>query len=725
MQPIIYRFFIDGTEVRPVYKTITKKYEKENNQQLFREKLEGEIKLYGDDYFLIKDSSIFAEHTFKVQIKNKAGIFEDYYTGFFSKTDCEFDYDKRICKLKITPKDSYTDILNNYSNEYNLADLAPALTPVNIAKRPILQVYALDDNIISNFLPSGTTWETEVDTGKSLTELYEKGFDIESKHIEVTIATGGAFDGIYTGSSWVYSTLMSPTNMNYKIVGTVELSGDTYTYFLHIFDINDISLSNKLYTTGVATSNSRFTTLKFYNPNNSNDSFSATVSMEIVLTRILTGASVTFDGQVAIYKLVESDFGYIDNYLWAYPSIAMCNSTMVPANSQEPTKYGKADNGNYFVEPIAPNNKYYPFAKSTWINSSRWLYLNDAFSKTFDINGSIYIDIKDCIHIADVIKALLKKVAPNISHEATIEYSNFLYGDSNPVYGEKFELFITQKTHLKKFIYDTAATKVPITFEKVMGMLAKCFCCYWYIEDYKLKIEHISYFENGKNYAKNTQLVGLDTTTIYDTKNGRPIGYGQNNIKYDKNALSSRYEFGYMDDSSLEFEGPAVKFTAPYLQQDKTESITPEDFSADLDMIVSNTINISDDGFALIAAKLAEDSDGYKFYTAVKYNLELVADTGEIYTTCLQNGVLSWFYLFNFYCTNLPTLTAEYDGFPKKSINAIGVAKCMSHEIKIPVETDPDVYALVTTYIGTGQINRVSIDLTTRQASIELMYEPE
>lgn len=726
MQPSIYRFFIDGTEVRPVYKTLTKKYERENNQKIFREKLEGEIKLYGEDYFLVKNSSLFTEHTFVIQKKNDTGVFEDYFTGLFSKTDCEFDLDRRICKLKLSPKDLYSDIIDHYSNEYNLVDLAPALTSVNVTKRPILQVYVLEDNVISNFLPNGVTWETEVDTDKSLTWLYEKGhFGLESRHIEVRIANGGPYDGVYAGTGWAASILLSPTNPNYKIVGSIELSGSTYTYYLHIFDINDNLLANKLYTTGTATSNSRFTNLNFYNPSNTANSFIAEASMETVLTRALSGFSVTSNGQAAIGKLTEGDFGYLDNYAWAYSAILMGTSMVVPASSEAPTPNGKADNGYYFVEPYAIGGKYYPFAKSTWVYSSRWFYLNEAFSKTFDLYGSTYRDIKDCIHISDVIKALLKKIAPNISHEATTEYSEFLYGSTNPIYGEKFELFMTQKTHIKKFIYDTPATKVPITFEKVMNMLAKCFCCYWYIEDSKFKIEHASYFENGKSYNSASQNVGIDTIAVYNNKNGRTIAYGQNNIKYDKNALPGRYEFGYMDDSSIEFEGPAVKLIAPYLQQDKTESITPEDFSADLDMIISNTTAISDDGFALIAAKLVEDSDGYKFYSTFMYDLELVTNIGGAYTVSLQNGVLSWLYLFNFYCTGLPTTIAEYDGSPKKAINVVGVAKCMSHEIKIPVEEDPDLYELVATPIGNGQINNLSIDLITRQATIELLYEPE
>lgn len=723
MQPSKYKFYINGTEVYPHYKSLTKKYEKENNQMLFREKLEGEIKLYGADYFLVKNSSLYTSHTLLIQ-KESAGQYKDYFIGTFGKTDCEFDLDKKYCKLNLSPKDLYSNIIDAYDNEYNLVDLAPALTSVTVSKRPILQVYVLEDTVINNFLPNGVTWETQVDADMNLIDLYEKGhFNLDSRHVEIRIESNSEYNGVYAGGSWISAILTSPTNLKYKIVGSITLSGNKYEYYFHIFNAADTELLNPLYTTGTVLASSRFTTLTFYNPSNEADSFIANASMETVLIRALSGFSITSNGEAAIGEISEGDFGYIDNYSYVYGTLQMARTVIAPANSEVPTPYGKAKNGYYYSMPFADFGRFYPFAKSTWEYSSRWIYLTYGFSN-FDIYGSVHNDIKDCIHIADVIKALLKKVAPDISHEATTEYSQFLYGESNLIYGDKFELFITQKTHIKKFFYDTPATKVPITFEKVMNMLAKCFRCYWYIEDNKFKIEHLSFFENGKSYDSESQVVGLDTTALYDNKNGRPLSYGQNAIKYNKNSLPSRYEFSYMDKSSIEFEGSAVKLTAPYLQQDKTESVNIEDFSADLDMLISNTIAMSDDGFALIAAK-AYTSDGKTYYSTFKHELELTSIEGYTYKVSLQNGVLSWFYLFNFYSTSLPTSVVEYDDGPKQPIRVTGITKCMIQEVKVPVEEDPSLYELVTTDIGNGQINSLSIDLTSKQATIELLYEPE
>lgn len=723
MQPNVYKFYVDGVEVFPHFNTLTKKYSKESNQMFFRETMDGEIKLFGSDYFLVKNSSIYTEHTFSVR-KKVGESFVDYFVGTFNKTDCEIDTDKRVCKLKLSPKDMYSDVMNNYDNEYNLLDLSPKLTSVTMSKKPILQVYILEDNVINNFLPSGATWETEVDSSMGLIELYEKcHFDLNSRHLEVVINTGGEYDGVYAGEGWTAAILTSPTNPNYVIIGSVSLAGDTYEYGFGLYKANDIT--TPLYSV-IDYANSRYANITFLGASTttSGKTFIAQISMETVLFRVLSGFSITRDGKIAVGEINEGDFGYLDNYGYVFSAYTMASIIVSPATSQLPTPYGKSDNGYYFSMPYTTNGRYYAVGRSTWAYSSRWVYLNEAFTKSFNLYGSVYRDIKDCIHIADAIKVLLNKFAPGISHEATPEYSQFLYGATNPIYGEHFDLLISQKSNIKKFIYDTPAMKVPITFEKIMNMLAKCFCCYWFIEEGKLKIEHIYYFEHGKSYDASKQQTGIDATSTYDNKNGRPIGYGQNSVKYDKNSLPSRYEFKYMDESSIEFEGAAVKITAAYLQQDKTESITPEDFSADLDMIISNTIAISDDGFALIAAKPL-DIEGITRYSTFDYEMELISEIGSTYSVMLQNGVLSWLYLFNFYCTNLSATVAEYDGYPKKNISVTGVAKCMNQTIKIPLENDPDLYKFVKTDIGNGIISNVEYNINTNQATIELNYEPE
>lgn len=726
MQPSIYRFLVNSVEVFPHYTSLQKKHNLESGQKFFRTTLEGELKFYGADYTLIKNSPLFTEFIFTVE-KKKEDSWELYYEGSFSKTDCQFNADKKEVKIKLSAKDAYSKAIDNYSSEYNLSDLAPALTPVTISKRPILQVYTYEDNVINNFLPSGETWEQEVSLGDmSITDLYKQYFSpLIGGNIltEIRIANGSAYDGIYVQSGFVLSSF---TNLNYVITGTVTPGNEEITYGFIIYSASDTALSSPLYQTGIVVADSKYTSLKFVNPNNPSDYFMADVTTHFIFTRLLTGGSIMHSGEVALGKLEEGAFGYIDGYSYAYGALGLANLYLRAASSVEPTIYGKAENSLYYTPPLPNTAHFYPFSKSTWDYTAKWLIFTDKFTSDYDNNASIYTNIKDCIYIADAIACLLKKVDPSLSHKATEEYSSFLYAPSNPVYGEKLELFIAQKSNVLKFIYDEPAKKVPITFEHLMNMLKKCFNCYWFIEDGKLKIEHASFFKNGRSYNKGTQKIGIDLTKTYDNRNGRPLGFGQNTISFDKDKLPSRYEFSYMDDVSLEFEGPAIKLSAPYLESGKIENISVEAFNADIDMMLSNPGSSSKDGFALIAAKrIYLEEDNYEFYSTYLHTLNLIDERGAAYTVKLQNGVLSWLYLANFYFTEMPTAVAEYDGYPKVPIRITGITPCMTQEVSVPIEDEPDLYSLITTDIGNGQINSFSIDITTKQAKIDLVYEPE
>ena len=53
-------------EIKPHYKQLKKRYKKENDQNYFRESLDGKITLFNDDYLLVKNASLENTILFKV-----------------------------------------------------------------------------------------------------------------------------------------------------------------------------------------------------------------------------------------------------------------------------------------------------------------------------------------------------------------------------------------------------------------------------------------------------------------------------------------------------------------------------------------------------------------------------------------------------------------------------------------------------------------------------------
>src|SRR5699024_7231302 len=96
--------------------------------------------------------------------------------------------------------------------------------------------------------------------------------------------------------------------------------------------------------------------------------------------------------------------------------------------------------------------------------------------------------------------------------------------------------------------------------------------CYWYIEDGKFKIEHISFFMRGGSYSYNTN-VQLDFTKLVDQFNKKLSSYFQSEVEFDKSELNQRYEFGWMDDVTDLFGGVTIDVKSNYIQKDKTEEI--------------------------------------------------------------------------------------------------------------------------------------------------------
>lgn len=143
--------------INPHYKQLKKKYAKENNQVFFRESIDGKINLFGSDYLLIKNASL--EDTLYFYVYRGDNLFA---SASFNKSDCKFDHARKGVELKLTYDDKYSKILDAYENTYDLIKLAPALTPITLTKRCVVQIYIQGENTISNYA-GGTYWETEVD----------------------------------------------------------------------------------------------------------------------------------------------------------------------------------------------------------------------------------------------------------------------------------------------------------------------------------------------------------------------------------------------------------------------------------------------------------------------------------------------------------------------------------------------------------------------------------
>ena len=347
--------------------------------------------------------------------------------------------------------------------------------------------------------------------------------------------------------------------------------------------------------------------------------------------------------------------------------------------------------------------------RKDWTGFSLW-FTQSAFDLDVETQWRSPFVIKDAYPIYSVISVLLGQIAPNILHNGTTAYSAFLYGTN--LIGVTQSLFITPKSNIVSSGYDQPAQKAPITLRNVLDMLRDCFRCYWFIDDNnRFRIEHIQYFRNGGSYS-GVPAIGIDLTAQRVTRNGKDWSFVKNQYKYDKPAMAARYQFGWMDDVTQLFEGYPIDIISKFVNPENIEQITVSKFTSDIDYVLLNPSAVSMDGFVLMAAVLESGQYVLPYYDYIT----------SIAQHSLQNGYVAFVFLQRYYVYDMPARFYKIDG---QTYTAIGIKKLKNQTLNYPAIYDPNLAQLIKTQMGNGAIEKLSVNLSSRNATVDLKYDTE
>lgn len=608
------RFFIylnddelNKTPVTPVYKDdVSVDTELENNQKFYRDKFSGKISFIKKDFDFIMDQDFETQYVVLIEKSNDFGLtWEFEFKGKFFRTDCKINYDDKKIEMQLDPIDRYVDILAGLDKEFNLIELAPEIMPLYMQKRPLIQVYQLGEKIVSCFL-SGASWEQDVNDvildGNVMINTYK--FSICSRIETMRIKIDGApldAAGLYTkkipNDLPNYDPLFSTTG--YRIDLTYNSTGNFTAFALtRISDSATVFFGTK----SGPMSNLSFTiNLNPIPGNGASGTCTLQFDREVLYARYLTDRT-DINGlttsPIPADDIVDNNRNY--NYVIGYAIDVITISTRF---STEPTKWGRADDSTYFLPPYSlPQNDFFPVAQSRWIEISYWFSFS-LFDEFLELDGRKQFLLRDSFPIHSAISVLLKQIAPNIIHEGTEEYSQFLYKDENqPLhFNRSFKLTVTQKTNILNSQYQNPAQKSTITLQDIFNMLKNCFRCFWYIDDEnKLKIEHVEYFNNGGSYDVDP-VISHDVTTSINIRNGKDWGFSTSEVSYDKVDMAERMQFKWMDDVTPKFEGEPIEILSKYVTLGKVDDINISKFTSDVDYMLLNPTEMNKDGFALLA----------------------------------------------------------------------------------------------------------------------------
>lgn len=730
-----YRFFLkigeDGTRhpVYPNYKDdLTLDYELETNQRFYRAKLSGKINFVRADYDIINNAPFDSEF-FLYIVKNDdwGQTYNQYYKAKFMKTDCTFNDDDKLVTVQPETIDQYNDVLAGLEKEYNLIELTPQIEFLTIRKRPLIQIYSPGDSIVSCFL-GGTNWEQDANVTtdqKALIGTYHFALCNILKEIYITPNNGSPaiISGLYTGRMVTGSSvdtfqgkLYPELNVNYYIY-IAQKRVDGLPIGAVAVEIRKQSDDTAMFRYTKA-STSPFDTLEFdltaVEGSGAKGKMHASMKSYNIYARYLLDVEKIDD--LNTYPLPSEDI--VDNNRNYRRVIGYAIDVAFISNnfSDTPTEWGLADNGKYFAPPYSIYGQtFYPIARSTWRYASLWFgfylmdwILEEKIRKAYTL--------RDAFTLSSCINVLLKEFAPGITHEATPEYSQFLYNTNNPISGQSFKLLISQKSNIINGEYKTPAQKAPITLQQIMTMLRDIYKCYWYIEDGKFKIEQVSWFRNGGSYEYNP-IIDYDLTQLENVRNGKKITFATSEYSFDKVEMPERYQFEWMDDVTTPFEGLPIEITSKYVTAGKIEEINISNFTSDIDLMLLNPGAISSDGFALFAA--VTPSGGGQL------ELPFTKQTVDGVEYFLQNGYLAFINIQpTYWVYDMPARNFKINNSRYYALG--GLERKKKQTLNFPAgTTDPNPMQLVKTYIGNGQVDKLSVNLCSRNIKATLKYDTE
>lgn len=780
-------------EVKPYYKNIKKQYKKESNQMFFRESIDGKITLRGSDFehvnnisiedniafYIYRNGEVYAVNEFNktdckinhseysIELKLKP---KDKYDKLLN------DYDKSHDLLKMPIAKSFVELTKRcaiqlyFQGDNTITNYAGGTYWEEEVTQPVYDAGALRDKYhfsdglsFNEINLSGFNYDIntvyKMVEGQNIWNGTEKvviGGTVYERPSSIVftkkISKGDRYAGDGTVVRWLSSANITPSGgiidgaYNYMVdafqieIYTDHDGGGRKIYqseMLYANDTNFVLIANADWYKMIKVSQD----VPYKEPEPESFYLGEKIISRYLWGRLLCDVDVSTDG-THTYDLPYDDFATeranfkkcVGLKFKSNNGMNLVHFAQSDVTQDEPTPFGVNDSGKYFVVPriygsVAYELYPYPFAKSSWGNTSLWVGFEENknlslpslenFRKTF--YKSIYH--KDCMEISSVIKALLEKIDSTIKFDSSPEYSEFLYGTPDNSVGKLGQkIYITQKSNVLKGEYDQAAQKGEITFGQVMDMLKNCFRCYWYIDsERRFRIEHVRYFMNGLSYSLPERQ--YDLTATLDKFNKKSTLYGQQEISYSKSELKSRYEFAWSDDSTEMMGGGfSVDVISNYIEQGSTESINVDLFSSDLDFMMFAPDRFSQDGFALIV------TDSNKKVPIVYATAHNQQNPGVEMTNYVQNYYASFLYLFNNYLYDMPARTiissADYESGDKK-FYVIGIKKCVEHKVKFQPNSDPNIYKLITTERGDGSIDDLTVDIDTGLVDVTLVYTPK
>ena len=675
--------------------------------------LDGKLVFERGDYDWIMGQEFDGTFTLNIQESHDNGAtFYDYFTGTFSRASLEIDQDNKKATLNGL-KEGVEDLIKNGKNEdYDLMKLIPDSYAKEVQGQ-VPPALAMVDYRTTNIEHSDVFCDAAITAAGYDSKHPDSGF---SEDVKVVSDSSWNFRGIYveakvemregfTNGSGLYSGIFqySPYNIPVgTLIGpngySVELSRDTMDYQdIPVFNIEVFQNSASIYDyhAGIIGSIKSPSSLLCNGPADApfdKIEFIFHYIRATLLTQSGGNADNVLDTGDYYKRMAAFEGSGLQVTITTNTSDQPNGHRMVPGTDE----YGGTP--QYFAPPDTEHD-WIPLAEDNWNYASMW----------YTITPSVTNGLTDpakfgnfrwtrCWTIGTCIQFLLQRITDDkVVFSESTDYSQFLYGNPNPVEGhEPFQWLVTQKSNVMHPAA-SGASRCIVRLDWFLELLRNALNCYYWFERrndgrYDFRIEHVEYFRNGGAY--NGDLADqLDLTRLKPyrnfLRNGQPAKrYADQTNKYtfDLDNMVEKYTYSWQGDGGSDnFKGNPMYFRAGWIEKGSSDDHQVDNIFADLGWLMLNagTATASSKNYAGLFI-----FGGYRPF-----------DTSQ-------------------WSENHPA-TAQYLTDPPFSTLIITITAPAEHTITLELHhTDTGITETIATYTGTGQIQTIFITFLQGQRNV-------
>ncbi len=614
----------------------------------YTRQLEGNLIFVGGDYSWIMALPFDGTFTINIQQSTDGTTYYDYFSATFSRASLEIDEDNHRATLSGL-KEGITDLVKNGAKEeYDLMKLIPDEYAKEVQGQvpPALAMVDYRSTTIdkSDVFCGGATTAGGYDNKHP-----ESGYNVDER---VESDDSWLFRGVYA-CGVIKDDEIAALNGRYAgtlYYGEIQISG--YSYFLYgdIYGTNgyrvNIGWINHSPGQPVPAEPTRIARIYDQNNNLVSTKIGRRLMYDGVSPTTLAFGSLQIDVHYIRATLLTQAGGNADNVLDTgdyYKRMSAFNNQdgglIIEASantSDQPNGHrmvpGSADYGGipqYFAPPDESGD-WIPLAEDNWNYGSMWYKITPSIPNGLldpDKFGSFRWT--RCWTIGTCIQFLLQRITDGkVVFAESPDYSQFLYGNPNPVEGhEPFQWLVTQKSNVMRPAA-TGAARCIVRLEWFFELLRNAFNCYYWFEKvnggtYNFRIEHVEYFRRGGAY--NGDLADqLDLTRLKPVRNflrnGQPAKrYADqtNRYTFDLDGMVEKYTYSWQGDGGGDdFKGNPMYFRAGWIEKGSSEDHQVDNIFADLGWLMLNAGTATEssknyDGLFIFG--------GYNPYTAIEW----------------------------------------------------------------------------------------------------------